>query len=200
MAVVLSRPDGFWRSFSQILSLVADKNGPRDYCSGMGTWTALRSVFGNLPLPPGQVTGLIVDVVLKRRFPWPLPGSEALQKIAGSGLLVIGGGLNAWALAERARRSASRFELERPQELVTSGPYALTRHPMYVGWWLIHLGGGILAGSSWVLMTLPAGILVEHKGVLREEGELSEYFREYAEYATKTPRYLGFRRRHPVNR
>jgi protein-S-isoprenylcysteine O-methyltransferase Ste14 len=166
----------------------------------MGTWTAIGSVFGNLPLPPGQVTGLIADVLLKRRCPWPLPGSEALQKMAGTGLLVIGGGLNAWALAERARRSARRFELERPEELVTSGPYALTRHPMYVGWWLIHMGGAILSGSSWVLATLPIGILMEHKGVLREEDELSEYFGGYAEYATRTPRYLGFRRRHPENR
>jgi protein-S-isoprenylcysteine O-methyltransferase Ste14 len=71
---------------------------------------------------------------------------------------------------------------------------------MYVGWWLIHMGGAILSGSSWVLATLPIGILMEHKGVLREEDELSEYFGGYAEYATRTPRYLGFRRRHPENR
>lgn len=57
-------------------------------------------------------------------------------------------GLNVWALGERRRRSAGTFDLERPEILVDSGPYAITRNPMYVGWWLIQLGAGSLAGSS----------------------------------------------------
>ncbi|MET4618803.1 protein-S-isoprenylcysteine O-methyltransferase Ste14 [Arthrobacter sp. 2762] len=135
-------------------------------------------------------------VLLGRASPWPLPGSHALHRMVGSGLLAIGGGLNAWALAERDRRSTGTFDLERPGELVTSGPYALTRHPMYVGWWLIHLGVGTLAGSSWVLVTLPIGMLVDHRGVLREEAALLEAFgRPYAEYAKRVRRYLGTRSR-----
>ncbi|WP_442004667.1 methyltransferase family protein [Paenarthrobacter sp. RAF54_2] len=116
--------------------------------------------------------------------------------MVGSGLLVIGCGLNAWALAERDRRSTGSFDLERPEELVTSGPYAMTRHPMYVGWWLIHLGAGTLAGSSWVLVTLPVGMLVDQMGVLREEAALLEAFgRPYAEYEKRVRRYLGTRSR-----
>ncbi|MGO4589587.1 methyltransferase family protein [Paenarthrobacter sp. 2TAF44] len=125
-----------------------------------------------------------------------MPGPDLLHRMVGSGLLVIGGGLNAWALAERDRRSTGSFDLERPEELLTSGPYAMTRHPMYVGWWLIHLGAGTLTGSSWVVVTLPVGMLMDHLGVLREEAALLEAFgRPYAEYEKRVHRYLGTRSR-----
>lgn len=84
---------------------------------------------------------------------WPsissLPGSVPCRFLAhvpftgrrAGGLVVAGIGLNVWALAERRRRSAGQFELERPEDLLDTGPYAITRHPMYVGWWLIRYLG-----------------------------------------------------------
>lgn len=113
--------------------------------------------------------------------------------MAGAGLVLTGVGMNFWALAERRRRSTGPFALERPEELVTTGPYAITRHPMYVGWWLIQLGAGTLAGSSWVLATLPAELLVEHRFVQSEEAVLAELFgQSYLDYADRVPRYFGF--------
>ncbi|MDV8149684.1 isoprenylcysteine carboxylmethyltransferase family protein [Arthrobacter sp. B10-11] len=157
----------------------------------------LKGAYDNLPLPIPVVAGLAVDALLARRRPWPLPGSRSLHRVSGAGLLLAGVGLNVWAVAERRRRSAGPFELERPEELVTSGPYAFTRHPMYVGWWLIQLGAGTSAGSSWVLATLPAELLVEHHFVLGEEVKLAELFgRSYPDYAEKVPRYLGLPARH----
>ncbi|WLQ05030.1 methyltransferase family protein [Arthrobacter oryzae] len=157
----------------------------------------LKKAYENLPLPLPVVAGLALDALLARRRPRPLPGSRSLHGVAGAGLLLAGVGLNIWALAERRRHSAGPFELERPEELVTSGPYAISRHPMYVGWWLIQLGAGTLAGSSWVLATLPAEILVEHPFVLGEEAKLAELFgRSYPDYAERVPRYLGLPVRH----
>ncbi|MFJ5957529.1 methyltransferase family protein [Paenarthrobacter sp. NPDC092416] len=121
-----------------------------------------------------------------------------MHSLVGSGLLLVGVGLNTWALVERHRGSAGSFDLERPSELVTRGPYAFSRHPMYVGWWLIHLGAGTLASSSWMLVTLPIATLVEHEGVLREEAALSELFGDsYTEYTERVPRYVALRRRRP---
>lgn len=107
--------------------------------------------------------------------------------------MLAGVGLNLWALAERRRRTAGPFALERPEGVVATGPYAITRHPMYVGWWLIQLGAGTLAGSSWVLATVPAEVLVEHRSILGEEAMLAGLFdRTYLEYAARVPRYVGF--------
>ena len=84
--------------------------------------------------------------------------------------------------------------MERPQSLVTTGPYAFSRHPMYVGWWLAHLGLGMTRGSGWVFATVPLAALADHRGVLSEERELVRMFgREYEEYAERTPRYLFVR-------
>lgn len=154
----------------------------------------LREVYENLPLPPGQLTGLALDFILDRIRPAPLPGSRSLHRFAGSGLVLAGVGLNLWALAERRHHSTGAFVLEQPEVLVTSGAYALMRHPMYVGWWFIHAGTGTLSGSAWVLATLPAAVLAEHFGVLREEAATAAIFgQSYAEYAERVPRYLSFR-------
>lgn len=153
----------------------------------------LKDGYENLPLPLPIMAAMALDRFLDRLRPMPLPGSRSLHRMAGAGLLFAGFGLNLWALAERRRRSAGPFALERPEELVVSGPYALSRHPMYVGWWLIQLGSGSLAGSSWVLVTLPAGILIEHRYVRDEEAVLAELFpQSYPEYAARVPRYLAF--------
>lgn len=154
----------------------------------------LRELYENLPLPPGQLTGLALDFVLDRIRPAPLPGSRSLHRLVGTGLVLAGVGMNLWALAERRRHSTESFALERPEELVTSGPYAVTRHPMYVGWWLIHLGAGILAGSSWVFATVPAAVLAEHHGVRNEEATMAGLFGQtYVDYAARVPRYVRFR-------
>ncbi|MGX9900122.1 methyltransferase family protein [Arthrobacter sp. SA17] len=135
-----------------------------------------------------------MNLILDRIHPAHLPGSPALRRFAGSGLLFAGVGLNLWALAERRHHSTGAFELERPEALVTSGPYAMTQHPMYVGWWFIHAGAGTLAGSAWVLATLPAAVLAEHPGVLREEAATAAIFGQaYAEYTERVPRYVRLR-------
>ena len=154
--------------------------------------TRLRRLYENTPLPADQAVGMAVEMLLSRLRPAPMPGPRPLLRTAGAGLGLLGGGLIAWAMSERRRRSRGRFDLEHPDELVTTGPYAFTRHPMYVGWWLVHLGAGLYRGSSWSLVTLPAALLVEHPGVLREEAMLRELFGQaYQEYAAVVPRYIG---------
>lgn len=155
----------------------------------------VRAAYENLPLPAPVVAGMALDFLLARLRPIPLPGSRSVHRMVGAALVVGGVGLNVWALAERRRRSAGPFALERPEELVATGPYAITRHPMYVGWWLIQLGAATLAGSAWVLALLPAELPVEHRSVLAEEAALAELFpQSYPDYAEKVPRYLGLRR------
>lgn len=149
------------------------------------------AIYQNTPLPPGQAVGIVVGMVLDRLRPARLPGPSGLHRAAGLVMLAAGGILNAWALVERRRQTAGRFQLEQPQSLVTTGPYGLSGHPMYVGWWLIHLGVGVLRGSAWVAATLPAAALAEHRGVLDEERGLErEFGAEFVDYRERVPRYL----------
>ncbi|MGY4542813.1 protein-S-isoprenylcysteine O-methyltransferase Ste14 [Arthrobacter sp. UYNi723] len=162
-----------------------------DVRSGHTLAGRVKGVYENLPLPAPVVAAMAIDFLLARLRPMPLPGSRSLHRLVGAGLMVTGVSLNVWALAERRRRSAGPFELERPEDLVVTGPYAITRHPMYVGWWLIQLGTGTLAGSAWVLALLPAELLVEHRFVRGEEATLAGLFpQSYPDYAERVPRYL----------
>jgi len=156
--------------------------------------TGLTRLYQNLPLPAGQVAGIAAIMVLERIRPVPLRGPRLLRRAAGSLALAGGCAINVWAIIERRRRTVGEFELERPQSLVATGPYAFTRHPMYVGWWLIHLGVGLLRGSGWVVAAVPAATLVEHFGVVAEERALERTFGdEWVRYRDRVPRYVGLR-------
>jgi protein-S-isoprenylcysteine O-methyltransferase Ste14 len=156
--------------------------------------SGLIALYERLPLPAGSILGAATAVGLGRLRPAPLPGPRALHRTAGVVALAAGCALNVWALLERRRRTTGRFELERPESLVTSGPYALSRHPMYVGWWFIHLGVGLLSGSAWVAATMPVAMLVEHLGVRMEERSLEREFPDFAAYRRRVPRYLALPR------
>ena len=150
------------------------------------------AIYQNLPLPAGSAVGVVAVLLLERVRPAPLPGPRALTRAAGAAPLATGCALNVWALVERRRRTSGEFQLEQPESLVTTGPYAFSRHPMYLGWWLIHLGVGVLRGSAWVAATVPVAVLVEHfGGSVVEERELRRQFGgEYARYAERVPRYV----------
>jgi protein-S-isoprenylcysteine O-methyltransferase Ste14 len=155
------------------------------------TGSAVRAAIRNTPLPPGQIVGMATVVILGRAFPVRLPGPRAVHRVVGAALGSAGTALTIWALRERGRHVAGPFDLERPQALATTGPYALSRHPIYVGWWLIHLGIGLYSGSAWVLISVPAAALAEHPAVLAEERQLAHSFGSEAEnYAATVPRYL----------
>ena len=155
------------------------------------------AIYQNLPLPAGSAVGIVAVLLLDRVRPAPLPGPRAFERAAGAAALTAGCALNVWALIERRRRTSGEFQLEQPESLVTTGPYAFSRHPMYAGWWLIHLGAGVLRGSAWVASTMPIAVLVEHfGGSVAEERALRRRFgADYTRYAERVPRYAGRSRR-----
>jgi len=153
---------------------------------------SVKKMLHNLPLPPGQVVGMIASVVLDTYRTARLPGPRMAHRVAGAMLMATGCAFTSLAVAERRRREDEEFDLERPQTLVTTGPYAVSRHPMYVGWWLIHLGFGVSRGSAWVMATVPLAILLEHRAVLSEERQLAQSFgQRFERYAERVPRYLS---------
>ena len=83
--------------------------------------------------------------------------------------------------------------------LVTAGPYAFIRHPLYFGSLLIGVGMLVIAGNPWVLLVAPAAfILVYRRKMAEEEATLShEWPQEFERYQGAVPRWVPTWRRYP---
>ena len=84
------------------------------------------------------------------------------------------------------------MSIESPAKLLTTGPYARSRNPMYVGWTLLHLGISVAANSVWMISLLPAAIVFTHfVDVRREERILKAAFGDqYRAYQERVRRYF----------
>jgi protein-S-isoprenylcysteine O-methyltransferase Ste14 len=78
--------------------------------------------------------------------------------------------------------AAATVQVETEQEVITTGPYALVRHPMYSAALVMLLGTPLALGSWWgLLMLVPfAGIIIWR--LLDEEKLLITQLKGYAEY------------------
>jgi protein-S-isoprenylcysteine O-methyltransferase Ste14 len=142
--------------------------------------------WGNVPLPEtflvGLGAGLLLQVVAPWRPPWPAGAGRAV----GWPLLLAGLGLAAWAV-----RAAAAIDLERPDQLVRRGPYAVSRNPMYVASALVYVGIALVAGLAWALVLLPGVLLATHLVIVREERVLDGRFgAAYRSYKGSVRRYL----------
>lgn len=111
----------------------------------------------------------VVCVVLAR----PTPRSM----IVGTGLAFIG----------LLVRGAAAGHLAKHATLTTSGPYAVVRHPLYLGS-VVVAAGLVVAGASWTAAILVAGYLAAFYplAMRREEEKLGRrYGRVFEEYAAR---------------
>ena len=80
-----------------------------------------------------------------------------------------------------------------PALLLTGGPYAFSRHPMYVGELALWLGFAVLYGSPAVLAGFAAWIAVMRRLAVREESALAAKFGDaYRRYQARVPRWFGW--------
>lgn len=152
---------------------------------------AEREIPGIVAPPPlifgvPLVAGLLVD----RWRPLPFLPSALAPWIGIPLLLCFFVGLAAVVAFRRVNTSPNPW---RPTTaLVTTGIFARTRNPMYLGMLLLYLGGSCWGNSLWPLFPLPLVLWVMHTGViLREERYLEGRFgEEYRAYKGRVRRWL----------
>jgi protein-S-isoprenylcysteine O-methyltransferase Ste14 len=123
---------------------------------------------------------LIVVPALDRRFGWSVvPASVA---ILGNILVVLG-----FAICFRVMQvnsySASTIRVFEGQPVISTGPYARVRHPMYAGALVMLIGMPLALGSWWGLLLLLVIVPVLIWRLLDEERFLRANLSGYAEYA-----------------
>lgn len=123
--------------------------------------------------------GLFVLAGLDHRFAWShMPTSVAL---AGDGLVLLGWLAIFFVFKENTFSSAT-IELAPDQRVISTGPYALVRHPMYAGGLVMFLGIPIALGSWWGLPIVAAMIPALLWRLFDEERFLAKNLPGYMEY------------------
>ena len=86
-------------------------------------------------------------------------------------------------------RALASGHVQKNEALATSGPYAHTRNPLYLGSLLIGVGFAVAARSWWVGIALVVMFFAIYLPVIRgEEAYLRQKFPEFEEYAQRVPR------------
>jgi protein-S-isoprenylcysteine O-methyltransferase Ste14 len=123
--------------------------------------------------------GTLVVPALDRRFGWshvPLPAV-----IAGEILIVAGFAIIFLVFRENTF-TAGTVEIAEGQKVISTGPYAYVRHPMYAGALIMLLGTPLALGSSWgLLMFAPMALAIAWR-LIDEEQFLAANLAGYAAY------------------
>ncbi len=140
---------------------------------------AIQFLFRHRGLVP------VLPAIYALAFAHPRPPLIA----GGAALMAAGEGLRLWGAAHLGRTARSRRP--RAGKLVTTGPYAHTRHPLYQGNFALAVGFAVLSGAGWPWF--PAGVaaafLVLYRlHAEREEAALAAAFPEaWAAYRDTVP-------------
>lgn len=121
---------------------------------------------------------------IDHRFGWSNAPAWAEMVAAG----MIGAAFWGWVGVLRANSFATvtiRLQPERRQTVISSGPYAVVRHPMYA-WALPFLTGmPLLLGSWWGLLLVPVATALLAARAIGEEQILREGLAGYPDYASR---------------
>jgi protein-S-isoprenylcysteine O-methyltransferase Ste14 len=143
--------------------------------------------------PPSYRSAILVTLQIGL-MAWLVLGTEPTWRRPASALLVAAGGvLGVWAVgAMRLPRVTPWPEPRADAELVTRGPYAWIRHPMYAS--LLLAGSGLVA-HTFTPGRLAALLLLVPVLCLKmwiEERALRAHFPGYAAYALGTKKLIPF--------
>jgi protein-S-isoprenylcysteine O-methyltransferase Ste14 len=130
----------------------------------------------------GGFLALLVVPAFDRRFGWSLVPPDVA--VAGDVLVALGF-LVTFFVCKVNSYAASTIQVAKDQKVISTGPYALVRHPMYAGV-LVLLVGMPLALGSWLGLVVLAFLLpVLIWRLLEEEKFLAEHLPGYTDYQRK---------------
>ena len=155
--------------------------------------------FGNLDrkdflIPPFALFYLYL--VSANAFTWPTVSTQVffhsdLIAWVGVGLCLAGLLLFLWSLVSFGRSFRVGIDTDRPDKLVKTGAFAVSRNPLYVAIWIVLLGQ-FLVFPNWILLVyLGSAAWLFHRQVVREEAYLRQlYGGEYIAYSSRVRRYI----------
>ena len=152
--------------------------------------TSTDSPGVHFPPPLFYAGAVIAGWLLDRR--WSLPINVPWQTVIGWVFVAGWAALAASAIGLFGRKQTSMITFRPASTLVTSGPYALTRNPMYVSLALLTIAFALFLNTWWiVLLLVPTLLIVQQRVIMPEERYLRRRFgAEYEAYTRRVRRWL----------
>jgi protein-S-isoprenylcysteine O-methyltransferase Ste14 len=147
-----------------------------------------RCELGLVRPPLVYLASLAIGTLLHLTMPLPFLAAPLL----GACLIVVALALLSYSIAE-FRAAGTPVPARKPTTaIVRTGPYRISRNPIYLAFSILQLGIAIWANSLWLLATLIAALAVIDCFVIaREERYLERKFgAEYLDYKESVRRWL----------
>jgi protein-S-isoprenylcysteine O-methyltransferase Ste14 len=132
--------------------------------------------------PPPLIFAVFLAIGWLTRGLLPLAPPEAVW--IGAGIAIVGIAFAIWGRTTMQRAGTNINPYQPAIALVTSGPFAWTRNPLYVSLTILYAGLALVARSWTALLLLPVVLIIMDAGVIRREeryleAKFGEAYRAY---------------------
>jgi protein-S-isoprenylcysteine O-methyltransferase Ste14 len=133
--------------------------------------------------------------VITNRWIWPLAppvSGWSGATLFGWGLVAAGSGLSLWAAVQFFRFRTSIRPDRGADALLMTGPFAVSRNPIYLGELIGLIGAGLAFDNLWLILVGPVfAFAVTRLAILREEAYLRRRFGPaFASYSDRVRRWI----------
>jgi protein-S-isoprenylcysteine O-methyltransferase Ste14 len=143
--------------------------------------------------PVVYLTAVAMALGLGRVHPMDtIPDGRLL--LQGLGVLAAAAGLwlVIWGYGQLLRCRTALLSSSPATHLVTSGPYRFSRNPVYLGYTLLMLGGGLILGNLWLVIGATLTVIITHAWIVRSEEKhlLARFGFEFECYCRRTRAWI----------
>ena len=139
--------------------------------------------------------GMVAWILNPHWMQWSALEMSPMLRWFGVFLIVLGTAFTWWVHETLGDNFSPFLHVRKNHELITSGPYAYVRHPMYTGLFTVLFGTFFITTNIFIFL-MTAGVLAALLvyRIPREENVLMEAFpNEYDRYTSNRPRFVpGF--------
>lgn len=154
----------------------------------------MRSPGVKFPPPVCFAGPWVVGYVFQHGVNLPIVPAEFAHGAhrVGAMLMILAASVLAWAISRFLLAGTSLIPHKPAHAFVVSGPYRVTRNPMYLAMATLHLGSALYDNALFLGLGVPVGMLLMQRFVIaREERYLAQRFgAEYAAYRARVRRWI----------